>query len=195
MTQQWITLAKGMLHNKLDHSLCIWVLKSSIIKFIWRATKTHSCLLFPHSPIRSWSLRLYRQNQLGNEKPHSCEQGIEAKRSQSESWKKVLGGIIWFGQKWTWRGSHFHSTVEIVNKRIGELNFFHFRFRLKNFGKFVLINATWHHLQLIEGEFGVGHGFAVVVEVFPPDEHTISRIKGLSYDRHHAVLWSCSQCL
>ena len=32
--------------------------------------------------------------------------------------------------------------------------------------------------ELIKSEFGVGHWFEVVVEVFPPDEHTISRING-----------------
>ena len=101
-------------------------------------------------------------------KPHSCEQGTEVKTSQSETWKKVLGEIFWLVQKWTWRGSHFHSTVEIVDKRLGELHFFHFRFWLKNFGKFLLINSTCHHLQLIEGEFIVDNWFDVIVEVVPP---------------------------
>ncbi|QNI58157.1 hypothetical protein SynBIOSU31_01278 [Synechococcus sp. BIOS-U3-1] len=41
---------------------------------------------------------------------------------------------------------------------------------------------------MIKSEFVVGHGFEVVVGVFPPDEHTISRINGLSYDHNQAVL-------
>ena len=32
--------------------------------------------------------------------------------------------------------------------------------------------------ELIKGDCDVGHSFAGVVEVFPPDEHTISRING-----------------
>ena len=43
-------------------------------------------------------------------------------------------------------------------------------------------------LQLVEGEFVVGHWIKGVVEVFPPDEHTISRINGLGDDRHQTVL-------
>jgi len=41
---------------------------------------------------------------------------------------------------------------------------------------------------LIKGEFGVGHWFVVVVEVYPSDEHTISRINGLGVALHQAVL-------
>ena len=42
--------------------------------------------------------------------------------------------------------------------------------------------------ELIKSEFGVGHWFEDVMEVLPPDEHTISRINGLSDDRHQALL-------
>ena len=50
------------------------------------------------------------------------------------------------------------------------------------------IDASANRAQLIKGEFRVGHWSEGVVEAFPPDEHTISRINGLSYDNHQAVL-------
>jgi hypothetical protein len=39
-------------------------------------------------------------------------------------------------------------------------------------------DATRNSGELIKSEFGVVHWFEGVVEVFPPDEHTISRING-----------------
>ena len=48
--------------------------------------------------------------------------------------------------------------------------------------------AARNGCELIKSEFGVGHWFECVVEVFPPDEHTISRINGLSYDMNQEVL-------
>ena len=42
--------------------------------------------------------------------------------------------------------------------------------------------------KLIKSEFVVGFWFKGVVEVFPPDEHTISRINDLSDDIHQVVL-------
>jgi hypothetical protein len=49
-------------------------------------------------------------------------------------------------------------------------------------------DATRNSGELIKREFVVSHWFEGVVEVFPPDEHTISRINGLGDDRHQTVL-------
>ena len=56
-------------------------------------------------------------------------------------------------------------------------------------------SPSWSHgyptrnsSELIKGEFVVRHWFEGVVEVFTPDEHTISRIKGTGDDRHQSVL-------
>ncbi len=54
------------------------------------------------------------------------------------------------------------------------------------------LDATSNCSQLIKSEFSVGHWFEVVVEVFAPDEHTISRINGAGNEHHQAELWSCS---
>ena len=51
-----------------------------------------------------------------------------------------------------------------------------------------LHDAARNGCELIKSEFGVGHWFEDVMEVLPPDEHTISRINGLSDDRHQALL-------
>jgi len=49
-------------------------------------------------------------------------------------------------------------------------------------------DATRNSGELIKSEFGVVHWFEGVVEVFPPDEHTISRINGSGDDCRQAVL-------
>ena len=51
-----------------------------------------------------------------------------------------------------------------------------------------LHDAARNDCELIKCEFGVGHGFEVVVELFPSDEHTISRINGLGDDRQQEML-------
>ena len=49
-------------------------------------------------------------------------------------------------------------------------------------------DATRNSGELIKREFVVGHWFEGVVEVFPPDEHTISRINRLSDDHRQTEL-------
>ncbi len=49
-------------------------------------------------------------------------------------------------------------------------------------------STTVDGLRLIKGEFGVGHWFEGVLEVFPSDAHTISGISGLLDDLPHAGL-------
>ena len=43
-------------------------------------------------------------------------------------------------------------------------------------------------LQLIKGEFGVGHWFEGVVEVFPSDAHTISEFADRFIDLTQSIL-------
>ena len=45
-----------------------------------------------------------------------------------------------------------------------------------------LFDATSNGSELIKGEFGVGHWFEGVVEVFPSDVHTIATINDPSDD-------------
>ena len=70
--------------------------------------------------------------------------------------------MIRLKQKWTWRSSSFHSIIEIVDKRLRDLDLFHLRFRLEDFYKFVFNTSTCHQLQLIERKFRVIHCLELV---------------------------------
>ena len=80
-----------------------------------------------------------------------------------------------------WMNNALASTKDVLDVFPGEAISANFPMRSH-------LDATRNSGELIEGEFVVSHWFEGVVEVFPPDEHTISRINGLSYDQHQAVL-------
>ena len=80
-----------------------------------------------------------------------------------------------------WMNNALASTEDVLDVFPGEAISANFPMRTRHY-------STRNSGELIKSEFVVGHGFEVVVGVFPPDEHTISRINGLSYDHHQAVL-------